>query len=114
MARWLTGGKSVWPRRVRPASVTIARAVAAVAAGRVAVDLAAAAVAAGRAAAVTGIETEVEIAARVATTDKQNNSSAGQKTGATFFALGSFGQFTDPHQQLGWVGDLAFLGLHLS
>jgi len=84
MARWSTGGKSAWPRRVRPASVTIARAVAAVAAVRAAAALAVVVAAAGRAA-VTEIETAVEIAARVATTDKQNNSSAGQKTGATFF-----------------------------
>jgi hypothetical protein len=70
----------VWPKRARPASVTIARA----AAGRVAV-LAAVAAAADRAA-VTEIETEVEIAARVAMIDKQN-SSAGLKTGATFLSL---------------------------
>ncbi len=69
MARWSMGGKSVWPRRVRPASVTIARAAVA-AADRVVVALAAVAAAVGRAAAVTEIETEVETAAPVATTDR--------------------------------------------
>jgi hypothetical protein len=116
MARWSTGGKSAWPRHVRLASVTIARAAAV--AGRVAA-LAAAVAAAGHVAAVTEIETEVEIAARVATTDKQKTVAPVKKPALLFFSLslllcyftfaasrgsfcftgsGSFGQLADPCQ----------------
>jgi hypothetical protein len=93
--------------------VTIARAVAV--AGRV-VALAAAVAAAGRVAAVTEIETEVEIAARVATTDKQRTVAPVKKPALLFslyfsvtslsplpaffcfISSGSFGQLADPCQ----------------
>jgi hypothetical protein len=88
--------------------VTIARAVVAVAAGRV---VALAVAAAGRGV-VAVTETEIEIAARVATTDKQNNSSAGQKTGATFLLQAALANLRT-RQQLRWVGDMVSLGLHL-
>jgi hypothetical protein len=100
--------------------VTIARAVVAAAADRVvAAALAVVAAAADRAAAVTEIETEVEIAARVATTDKQKTVAPVKKPALLFFSLslllcyftfaasrgsfcftgsGSFGQLADPCQ----------------
>ena len=101
MARWSTGGKSAWPRRVRPANVTIARAVAAVAAGRAVVDLAAAAVAAGRAAAVTEIETEVEIAARVATTDKKTSVAPVKKPALLFYCFRQLWPIYGPTSAIG-------------